>query len=214
MANAETNWIDFFISLTPVAQTGIWAGVAVGLVLMLRRPIQQFASELVQRVNDGDRITTPFVTIERQQGRDQRVVDKFTSNFRNEIKTTENEREGPFTGIDADQVDALLDKVGRQFIDLKFLAKEFKTKNNIDTKISLYITDWLSVSEFLNDVYFAAVESGIKIPIWTYGKYWRLKNERTGEILIKNVIGEKLDTRPFDHLCVKPGDVLIAERVK
>jgi hypothetical protein len=40
MADAETNWIDFYISLSPVFQPGIWAGVSVAALVILRHPIK------------------------------------------------------------------------------------------------------------------------------------------------------------------------------
>lgn len=66
MADAETNRIDFYISLSPVAQTAIWAGVAVTALVILREPVKQFAKTVVSRVSSGDNLTTPWLTLERR----------------------------------------------------------------------------------------------------------------------------------------------------
>jgi hypothetical protein len=64
------------------------------------------------------------------------------------------------------------------------------------------------------EAYNAAVESGVEVPMWTYGRYWHLKNERTGEYVEKSRKGGRLDTRPFEDLGVAPGDTLVAERIR
>lgn len=66
MDDAQTNWIDFYISLSPVVQTAIWAGVAVTALVMLREPVKQFAKTVVGRVNSGDDFTTPWLSLERR----------------------------------------------------------------------------------------------------------------------------------------------------
>lgn len=66
MADAQTNWIDFYISLSPVAQTAIWAGVAITALVMLREPIKQFAQTIVGRVSSGDKLTMPWFSLERR----------------------------------------------------------------------------------------------------------------------------------------------------
>ena len=214
MADSETNWIDFYISLTPVAQTGIWAGVAVGALLVLRTPLRQLAQELVQRVNQGDKISTPWLSLERRQERDRKVVEQVTENIRREIHTPEVQREGSLARFDDAAIDALLDEVSNRFIDLIFPASDFQTQTRKDTKTSLYVTDWGTVSDFLNDTYLTATDSGVEIPVWTYGRFWQLKNERTGQYIKKSRTGDKDDSRPFNDLDVLPGDVLIAERIR
>ena len=214
MAEAETNWIDFYISLTPVAQTGIWAGVAVAALLLLRKPLQKLGDELVRRVNQGDTVTTPWLSLETHKERERKVVEQVTENVRREIKSPNALKGISFSSIDDAEIDALLEKVGSRFVDLIFPASEFKTRHRDDKKTSLYVTDWPSVSDFLNETYFAAVESGVEIPIWTYGIYWRLKNSRTGEYIEKIGEGATLDSRHFKELGVIPGDVLIAERIR
>ncbi|MEL6914024.1 MAG: hypothetical protein AAFP13_05950 [Pseudomonadota bacterium] len=199
MADAETNWIDFYISLAPVAQTAIWAGVAVAVLLILRKPLRQLGDEIVRRMQMGDTFISPILTIE---SRDRKVAEQVTKDVLAQIKTP-----------DAD-VDALLKEVGTRFIDLIFPATDFATLRREDTKTSLYVTDWEIVSDFLNDAYNAAVESGVEVPMWTYGRYWHFKNERTGEYLEKSRQGGRLDDRPFEDLGVAPGDTLVAERIR
>lgn len=67
MADAPSNWIDFLISLSPVAQTGIWAGAIVAGVLMLKKPIHNFADRLIDRVRQGDDFTTPWLSVARRK---------------------------------------------------------------------------------------------------------------------------------------------------
>ena len=202
MSDVQTNWIDFYIALTPVAQTGIWAGVAVAALLILRKPLRQIGDELVRRMQMGDTFTTPWLSIEGRQERERRVVEQVAKNVRDQMKTPDAE------------IDALLEEVSSRFIDLIFPATEFPTQRHEDTKTSLYVTDWEAASDFLNEAYNAAVESGVEVPMWTYGRYWHLKNERTGDYVEKSRKGGRLDTRPFEDLGVAPGDTLVAERIR
>lgn len=66
MAETTTNWIDFLVSLGPVVQTAIWAGVAVAGAIWLRGPLAELANVLLGRVRDGDSITTPWLSVEKQ----------------------------------------------------------------------------------------------------------------------------------------------------
>ena len=66
MADSQTNWIDFYISLSPVAQTAIWGAVAITGLVMLREPVKQFAQTVVGRVSSGDKLTTPWLSLERR----------------------------------------------------------------------------------------------------------------------------------------------------
>lgn len=94
MAAAETNWIDFYISLTPVAQTGIWAGVAVATFLTLREPLQKLAGELVSRVNQGDDVSTPWLSLGK--------TDKLTAE--NEALRSQLEEALSVSGITIDKI--------------------------------------------------------------------------------------------------------------
>ena len=214
MADAQTNWIDFYISLTPVAQTGIWAGVAVSAILVLRKPLQQLGDELVRRVNQGDTVTTPWLSLEQRQERERRVVEQVTENVRKEIKAPTASQQGSLSTVDDAEIDALLEKVGNRFVDIVFPASDFVTVRRQDMKTSLYVTDWAIVSDFLNATYNAAIEGGVELPIWSYGRHWRFKNQRTGEYVEKARKGVKIDSRPFDELGIIPGDVLVAERIR
>ncbi|WP_372572661.1 hypothetical protein [Ruegeria jejuensis] len=215
MANAETNWIDFYISLTPVAQTGIWAGVALASLLLLRKPLLQLGEVLTLRIKDGDKISTPWITLEGRQNRERKVVEQVTENLRREIKSSEAKQSGSLSAAKEGEIDELLEKVSSRFIDLIFPASSFDTDSREDVKVSLYFTDWVNASDFLNEVYISAVEGGIRsMPPWTYGRYWQLRNKRTGSYISKNRRGSKIDNRPFADLGVRPGDLLVAERIR
>ncbi|PJN92953.1 hypothetical protein CNY89_25035, partial [Amaricoccus sp. HAR-UPW-R2A-40] len=62
-----TNWIDYLISLSPVLQTAIWACVAILFAWVIKEPIRHLAERLVERVGQGDKIITPYFSIERQE---------------------------------------------------------------------------------------------------------------------------------------------------
>ena len=214
MAGTETNWIDFFISLAPIAQTGIWAGVAVAVLFVLRKPLQKLGDELIRRVNQGDTVTTPWLSLESREERERVIVQQVTESIRREIKAPDALNGTSLSVAEDAKIDALLNEVGSRFVDLIFPASEFETTHHEDKKTSLYVTAWPVVSDFLNEIYFAAIDSGVELPIWTYGKYWHLKNKRTGKYIEKSRKGPKLDMRPFEDLGIVPGDVLIAERIR
>jgi len=62
-----------------------------------------------------------------------------------------------------------------------------------------------SLSDLLNSLYLDYLEK--YVPIWTYGKSWVLKNNRTGKEILKN--GGKQDNRSLKSLGIIPGDKLI-----
>ena len=213
MTDAGTNWIDFYISLTPVAQTGIWAGVAVAALLTFRKPLRQLAEELARRVNQGDDVSTPWLSLERREEREREIVEQVTDNIRSEIRSSSKNDENRLSGIEDADIEVLLEKVSNRFVDLIFPASDFWTKTGQDAKTSLYVTDWVTVSDFLNEAYGAARQVGVQIPAWSYGRLWRLKNQRTDEYITKLKLGQKKDKRPFEDLGINPNDVLIAERI-
>ena len=213
MADAPTNWIDFAISLSPVVQTGIWAGVAFTALLMLRKPIRQLASELVQRVNQGDDVSTPWLSIEKREERERKVVQQVAENIRGELHVKE-EKLGKLSEIAEADIDEILDIVSNKFIELEFAADEFQTSDARDAKIALYMTNWETVSDFLNEAYMTARAAGVDLPIWSYGRYWHLKNVRTGEFITKSRLGEKYDSGSFLALGITAGDKLIAKRTR
>lgn len=213
MADAASNWIDFFISLAPVVQTGIWAGVALSVAYILRAPLTQLSLELVARVKQGDDLETKFFSLKQKEGRERIVVENITENIRKEINT-------PFTcssDLDIssfnDKLSGILDEIGNNFIELIFPFPAFRTIDHHSAQVSLYATDWQSVSDFLNDAYNLAIESGVDLPMWTYGKYWQFRNERTGGLIRKTKTGPTHDGRPFTEIDVTPGDRLVAERI-
>ena len=214
MAEAGTNWIDFLVSLTPVAQTGIWAGVALVTLLTLRRPLKQFAEELVRRVNQGDNVSTPWLSLEKKQDREREVVKQVTENIRTEIRNPSEGKAGILPRLEDDELDALLENVRSRFVDLIFPTSEFRNETGKDVKTALYVTNWSTVSDFSDDAYIAAAENGVTIPAYTYDSYWHFKNTRTGNYVLKVSPGQRDDVRPFAQLNVSPGDVLIAERIK
>ncbi|MEP1209493.1 MAG: hypothetical protein ABJM29_01885 [Rhizobiaceae bacterium] len=213
MANEQSNWIDFLISLTPVVQTGIWAGVAIGALATLRTPLKRLAEELVRRVNQGDKVSTPWLSIEKREARERQVVEKVAENIRKEWHTSSEESSARNSELSDDEIETLLEKARHEFVDLIFPASDFQIKTGQDAKTSLYVTDWQTVSEFLNETYLAATEIGVEIPIWTYDSFWRYRNNRTGELIVKSK-GHRMDMRPFESLDVLAGDILTAERVR
>lgn len=214
MADVSTNWIDFYISLAPVVQTGIWAGVSVAALLTLRKPLRQLAEELVRRVNQGDKVSTPWLSIERRQEREREVVAQVAENLRSELNNPDKDIAVINSIIDESKIDKIINIVSSRFIYFLFSSSDFNIKSGKDVKVSLYVTEWGTVSEFLNDSYISAIESGVEIPIWTYGRYWHFRNERTGKYISKAGKGQMLDGRPFSVLDVAAGDVLVAERIR
>lgn len=213
MADAETNWIDFYVALTPVAQTAIWAGVSMVVLVTLRQPLKDLAEEFVRRVNQGDAITTPWLSLERSE-RERTVVEQVTKNIRAEILPADPAKAPSRANFDEAELDTLLRDVNERFVTLLFPAIDFPSRRESDIRVELYMTEWTTVSAFLNDAYGAATGEGIEIPIWTYGRYWQLRNARTNEVLKKKKLGVEIDGRPFDIFDVRPGDTLVAERIR
>ena len=67
MADTQTNWIDLYVSLVPAAQTVVWAAIVAAALYMLRKPILELANLLKQRIAQGDRLVTPWLSLERQK---------------------------------------------------------------------------------------------------------------------------------------------------
>ncbi len=211
MAEAETNWIDFFVSLAPVAQTVVWAGVTLAVLVTLKQPLKELAEGLVARVNRGDRVTTPWLSLERLE-RESKVVEQVTRDIRAEILPLASAAHSsiPFS---ESELDVKLSAVKERFITIIFKAADFMSKTGDDVRVSLYMTPWSTVSAFLNDVYFAASDHGLAIPTYSYGIHWQLRNDRTQEVIEKVRLRGAIDTRPFDELDIVAGDTLRAERV-
>ncbi|PJN96001.1 hypothetical protein CNY89_05155, partial [Amaricoccus sp. HAR-UPW-R2A-40] len=97
MENSSTNWIDYLISLSPVLQTAIWACVAILFAWVIKEPIRHLAERLVERVGQGDKIITPYFSIERQEQLNQ--LDYIQTVSRGEdastIIRTENSEKSP-----------------------------------------------------------------------------------------------------------------------
>ena len=166
MADAETNWIDFYISLSPVFQTGIWAGVSVAALVILRHPIKKMAGVLVRRMNQGDTISTPWISIEPNASRERTVVEQVTKNIRAEV-LHQGESEDKTDIIDRATIEEALVKSSKRSVDIVFPGDMFETTSEQDTRVFLYLTDWVSVSDFLSHVYLSAQESGVRLPVWT-----------------------------------------------
>lgn len=212
MADAETNWIDFYISLAPVVQTSIWAGVAVFGTLSFRKPLSKLIDELVHRVTRGDKITTPWLSLSSSELRERTIVDQVTGEINSSIVESNIHADVPLDDI-FESTKKRLEEIRERFVTINFSADDFDTKYRKDVNVSLYMTGWSSVSDFLNDVYVAAKTSGVKLPIWSYGQYWEMINSRTKSPIRKQYIGDKIDERQFEVLDIVAGDRLISIRL-
>jgi hypothetical protein len=67
MAEGETNWIDFLVSLVPLGQTLIWAALAATVLWLLRSPISGVFMSLADRVRRGDDVESPWLSVKRQR---------------------------------------------------------------------------------------------------------------------------------------------------
>jgi hypothetical protein len=153
------------------------------------------------------------MSIEPYASREPTVVEQVTKNIRAEV-LHQGESEDKNDIIDRATIEESLIKSSKRSVDIVFPGDMFETTSEQDTRVFLYLTDWISVSDFLNHVYLSARESSVRLPAWTFGSHWILRNTRTGDVLKKSRHGVKIDSRPFKDLDVHPGDVLVAEKLK
>ena len=208
---SEESITKLIVALVPLMQTAVWAVVAVSVIILLRKPIQNLAVQLASRVNDGDTLSTPWLTIERREDRERQVVQQVTESVKLALPDGDGAENG--NSSDRSKIDQLIDDVGNRFIEVVFPYPDFKGHRTHPTRISMYLTNWGSVSEFSDDVYFAAHQQGIQLPAYRYGTYWQLINQRIGSPVLKEDIDKKEDHRPFDVLDIQAGDTLLASRV-
>lgn len=211
MVARATNWIDFYISIGAFAETVIWACVAAFAILVFRIPANKLLEAFVERVKRGDDVATPWFSFASRESHEKEIVKAVADNIRSEIvASVDDEKLGTF---DVEKIEKAISSVTNKFITVTFPFQYFQNSVERDLIIDIYMKNWGIVSEFLNDIWFSARDSGIDIPIWTYGSYWILKNVRTGETISKSPGNRNIDSRDFTVLGIKPGDQLLAERI-
>lgn len=200
MADPQTNWIDFWISLNRVAETGIWACVVGYLAFRFRMPISSVVASVSRRVERGDNVDLFGLKLEAVK-----ATASLESDIENVVRSVINQ----CTSADSSQnAKELSEKVISSIRKKSFLIIDF-TKVGKPEGRSVPYSQFESIGLLLRYIW---VEAAV-FPEHSYGRKWIIRNERTGEYLVhigsryaRSHLGTNWDERALSAVDILVGD--------
>jgi hypothetical protein len=202
LADTETNIIDFWIALTGVAETGVWACVVGYLAIRFRTPISNVVASVSQRVERGDNVDIFGLKLEAVKASEELEAD---------IESEVREVIGRYF---SESNDASASELSEQIISgvrkQSFLTVDFTKVGRREARTVAY-NQFDSVGLLLRYIW---VEAEV-FPVHSYARNWIIKNERTGEFLdeigsryARSKLGEKWDNRTLAQVGILAGDTI------
>ncbi len=209
MAKSGTNWIDFWISLSAVAQTAIWAGLVGVIVIRYRKSITEVVSTISQRVEQGDTVDIFGLKIDSVRESAEREA-KIENEIRNVV------RESLSSDDTMDDSEILSERIISTIRDRSLLTIDFSGVG-LQKRASIPYGEFEGVGLLLKYVWLEAKLFSVS----SYNIEWLVKNERTGEYLTEagskfanKHLGTRWDERPLNVAGIDAGDTISVHWVK
>jgi hypothetical protein len=211
---SPTNWIDYLISLSPVIQTAIWAGAAIGAVFAFRSHLQTIAESLVTRIREGDKLITPWITVERRVEQVQRseVVDTKIEESVRSVLSSAKVQAGSDVNFQ-EIAEKLLSKIRKD----AFLTIDTTRIKDARGRIwSVPYSEFQSIGLLLRYIW---IEAGV-FSTSSYGIEWRIKNDTADKYLddvgskyAQRVLRSRWDDRTLNEVGINVGDKISVHRI-
>ena len=170
MADPTTNWIDFWISLSGVTETAIWAGLIGTVIVRFRRPIENVVTSISSRVEKGDSIDFFGLKLESV---------KKSAEFEAELEVSVREVVSELISTSSDATDTrnLSNEIIRRVRERHSLIIDFSSVVSTGSTIrSVPYDQFESIGLLLRYIWLEARAFSRN----SYNSEWIIKNERTG----------------------------------
>lgn len=210
MENGSSNWIDFWIAMTDVAETLLWCLLVGTIVIRYRVPLGNVIRSISSRVEKGDSVDIFGLKIEAVQeaARTEALVEESIR------ETIESSLAAQYPESDSE---GLSEKIIGRLRERNNLTIDFSAvKRSGPPRQSVPYDKFESVGLLLRYIW---IEAGV-FPKHSYGRDWIIRNDRTGDDLTevgsrfaRRMLGSQWDERPLSEVGIHVGDTVSVRRV-